>query len=48
MERLRTEDAGLLVALEKEFGGELTFRADASLHLEEFQVADMATGATHR
>ena len=42
--RLKNEDANLLESLEKEFGGELSFRGDASLHLEEFQITNLETG----
>ncbi len=44
LERLKNEDAELLVSLEKEFGGELSFRGDPSLHMEEFRLTDPATG----
>jgi len=46
LERLRNEDADLLDSMEKEFGGELSFRADSSLHMEEFRLQDLATGDT--
>lgn len=40
LERLRNEDADLLMSMEREFGGELSFRGDASLHMEEFKLFD--------
>ena len=45
LERLRNEDAELLVSLEEEFGGELSFRADPALHMSEFRLQNLATGA---
>jgi Rne/Rng family ribonuclease len=44
LERLKNEDAALLRAMENELGGELSFRADPELHIEEFHVIDMETG----
>ncbi|OPZ25337.1 MAG: Ribonuclease E [Lentisphaerae bacterium ADurb.BinA184] len=44
LERLRNEDADLLEAMERNHRGELSFRADPELHLEEFTVTDAATG----
>ena len=38
LERLRNDDAGLLESLEEEFKGELSFRSDDSLHLEEYRI----------
>jgi len=45
LERLRNEDAGLLADMESELGGELSFRADPNLHVEEFRLTDNNTGA---
>ena len=42
--RLKNEDAALLQSMEVEFGGELSFRSDGDLHLEEFQVMDLQSG----
>jgi ribonuclease G len=44
MHRLRHEDAAILDAMENEFGGDLTFRADEHLHREEVRFADPNTG----
>jgi Rne/Rng family ribonuclease len=44
LERLRNEDAALLADLEAQFGGELTFRGDPALHMEEFRITDDGTG----
>ncbi len=45
LERLRNEDANLLASLEKEFGGELSFRGDPALHMEEFKLTDLKSGS---
>ncbi|MFO7821761.1 MAG: Rne/Rng family ribonuclease [Lentisphaeria bacterium] len=41
LQRLRKEDAELLSEMETEWGGELSFRADPSLHYEEFRMIDL-------
>ncbi len=45
LERLKNEDADLLHDMENEFGGELSFRADPDLHIEEFHLIDVASGS---
>jgi len=45
LERLKNEDAELLSGLEAQFGGELTFRGDAGLHMEEFRIINTESGA---
>ncbi|MBT7163396.1 MAG: Rne/Rng family ribonuclease [Victivallales bacterium] len=45
LERLRDEDARLLSDMETALGGELSFRGDAALHIEEFRLIDQRTGA---
>jgi ribonuclease G len=45
LERLKNEDAALLAGLEAQFGGELTFRGDPALHMEEFRIINDDTGA---
>ena len=45
LERLRNEDAELLADMESELGGELSFRGDPNLHVEEFRLTDQNTGA---
>ena len=46
LNRLRTEDEALLIELEKKLSGKLSFRADPSLHFEQFKVVrrDHGTG----
>jgi ribonuclease G len=48
LERLRSEDAGLLVRMEKLFGVKLAFRADAAYHLENFKILNAVTGEEYR
>ena len=45
LSRLKREDADILNAMEKEFGGDLRFRADPNIHQEEYHMIDMRTGA---
>ncbi|MPM87543.1 Ribonuclease E [bioreactor metagenome] len=45
LQRLKTEDAGLLAELEAEYKHELSFRAADNLHYEEFHVVNAETGA---
>ena len=42
LERLRTEDEKLLIEMEKRYFGKLSFRADASLHAEQFKIFNAA------
>lgn len=44
LERLKNEDASVLSSMEQEFGGELSFRGDPDLHMEEFRLINMRTG----
>ena len=44
LDRLRTEDAELLNDLEAKYKNELSFRADPSLHYEEFRLLDAESG----
>jgi ribonuclease G len=48
LERLRSEDADLLVRMEKSFGVKLSFRADPNYHLEHFKIVDAGTGEEYR
>ena len=41
--RLKNEDASLIEKLEKEYGSNLTFRADESLHHDAFEIIDPET-----
>jgi ribonuclease G len=44
LQRLKNEDANLLEELESEFKHELSFRADESMHIEEFEIMNSDTG----
>ena len=48
LERLRSEDAELLVRMEKEYGVKLAFRADLNYHVENFKLVNAATGEEYR
>ncbi len=48
LERLRQEDAELLVRMERDFGVKLAFRADLSFHVENFKIIDAVTGEEYR
>ena len=48
LERLRSEDADLLVRMEKTFGVKLAFRADANYHVENFKIINSITGEEYR
>lgn len=43
LERLRTEDEKLLIAMEKRYFGKLSFRADAAVHAETFKIYNAVT-----
>ena len=43
LERLRTEDEKLLIEMEKRYFGKLSFRAEPSLHAEQFKIYNGAT-----
>ena len=48
LERLRSEDAELLVRMEKLFGVKLAFRADLNYHVENFKIINALTGEEYR
>lgn len=48
LERLREEDAELLVRMERDFAVKLAFRADLSYHVENFKIVDAVTGEEFR
>ena len=48
LERLRSEDADLLVRMEKLFGVKLAFRADLNYHVENFKILNAQTGEEYR
>jgi ribonuclease G len=43
LERLRTEDEALLIALEKRYFGKLSFRAEPGFHSEQFKIYNATT-----
>jgi ribonuclease G len=43
LERLRTEDEQLLIALEKRYFGKLSFRAEPAFHSEQFKIYNATT-----
>jgi ribonuclease G len=40
MERLRSDDRKVMDAMAEEFGRQITFRSDPTLHIEEFKILD--------
>ncbi|MBP7140742.1 MAG: Rne/Rng family ribonuclease [Opitutaceae bacterium] len=48
LERLRSEDADLLVRMEKLYGVKLAFRADPNYHVENFKIVNAASGEEYR
>ena len=48
LERLRSEDAELLVRMEKLFGVKLAFRADLNYHVENFKIINAMTNEEYR
>ena len=48
LERLRSEDANLLVRMEREYGVKLAFRADPSYHVENFKIINALTAEEYR
>jgi ribonuclease G len=48
LERLRSEDADLLVRMENLFGVKLAFRADAAYHVENYKIVNAITGEEYR
>jgi len=48
LERLRSEDADLLVRMEKNYGVKLAFRADPGFHVENFKIINAITGEEYR
>ncbi len=48
LERLRAEDADLLVRMEKMFGVKLAFRADPNYHVENFKIINALTNEEYR
>lgn len=48
LERLRSEDADLLVRMEKLYGVKLAFRADLNYHVESFKIINALTGEEYR
>ena len=48
LERLRSEDADLLVRMESLYGVKLAFRADPNYHVENFKIINATTGEEYR
>jgi ribonuclease G len=48
LERLRSEDADLLVRMEQNYGVKLAFRADPGYHVENFKIINAVTGEEYR
>jgi len=48
LERLRSDDADLLIRMEKTFGVKLAFRADPAYHIEHFKIVDTNSGEEFR
>ena len=48
LERLRSEDADLLVRMEQNYGVKLAFRADPNYHVENFKIINALTGEEYR
>ena len=48
LERLRSEDADLLVRMEKSYGVKLAFRADPNYHQENFKIINAVTNEEYR
>jgi ribonuclease G len=48
LERLRAEDADLLVRMEKTYGVKLAFRADPNYHVENFKIINANTNEEYR
>jgi len=42
LDRLRNEDEKLLIEMEKRYFGRLSFRADHSVHSEQFKIINVA------
>ena len=48
LERLRSEDADLLVRMEQSHSVKLAFRADPAYHVEHFKIINSDTGEEYR
>jgi ribonuclease G len=48
LERLRSEDADLLVRMEQNYGVKLAFRADPNYHVENSKIINAVTGEEYR
>jgi ribonuclease G len=46
--RLKNEDANILRELEDQYGKDLSFRADPTIHIEQFKLLDPETNAELR
>ena len=43
LSRLKNEDADILKDMERQLGGNLSFRSDENIHVEEFKLIDQST-----
>ncbi|MFM1851393.1 MAG: hypothetical protein RIS54_1077 [Verrucomicrobiota bacterium] len=48
LERLRSEDADLLIRMEQLYGVKLAFRADLNYHVENYKIVNATTGEEYR
>ncbi|MFZ9682848.1 MAG: ribonuclease E/G, partial [Cephaloticoccus sp.] len=48
LDRLRSEDADLLIRMEKLYGVKLAFRADLNYHVENYKIVNATTGEEYR
>ena len=48
LERLRSEDADVLVRMEKHFGVKLAFRADLNYDVDNIKIINAVTGEEYR
>lgn len=48
LERLRSEDADLLIRMEQLYGVKLAFRADLNYHVENYKIINATTGEEYR
>jgi ribonuclease G len=48
LERLRSEDADLLIRMEQLYGVKLAFRADLNYHVENYKIINAVTGEEYR
>jgi hypothetical protein len=47
LQRLQTDDEQVLVELQEQFAGRLTFRSDSSRHVEFFSISNAQSGEVY-